>query len=128
MKAKLGSKKVRPWKWMPFTNPARKDGAMFYHWRRVAEEGKDYPFARFNKVSPHHLGIGQGFPHTVMSPLHGLQRQAQAFVSSMVTHSVLVANTCRAGLWAFSAMGSCPSPDLLWFLVAALVPLNVAVL
>ncbi|XP_038616206.1 DNA methyltransferase 1-associated protein 1 isoform X1 [Tachyglossus aculeatus] len=50
VKAKLGSKKVRPWKWMPFTNPARKDGAMFYHWRRVAEEGKDYPFARFNKA------------------------------------------------------------------------------
>lgn len=50
VKAKLGSKKVRPWKWMPFTNPARKDGAMFYHWRRAAEEGKDYPFARFNKV------------------------------------------------------------------------------
>ncbi|KAF6108264.1 DNA methyltransferase 1 associated protein 1 [Phyllostomus discolor] len=34
---------------MPFTNPARKDGAMFFHWRRAAEEGKDYPFARFNK-------------------------------------------------------------------------------
>ncbi|XP_032349982.1 DNA methyltransferase 1-associated protein 1 isoform X2 [Camelus ferus] len=49
VKAKLGSKKVRPWKWMPFTNPARKDGAMFFHWRRAAEEGKDYPFARFNK-------------------------------------------------------------------------------
>ncbi|KAI2516771.1 DMAP1 isoform 4, partial [Pan troglodytes] len=43
VKAKLGSKKVRPWKWMPFTNPARKDGAMFFHWRRAAEEGKDYP-------------------------------------------------------------------------------------
>nr|KAF6377750.1 DNA methyltransferase 1 associated protein 1 [Myotis myotis] len=28
VKAKLGSKKVRPWKWMPFTNPARKDGAI----------------------------------------------------------------------------------------------------
>ncbi|XP_020949075.1 DNA methyltransferase 1-associated protein 1 isoform X1 [Sus scrofa] len=50
VKAKLGSKKVRPWKWMPFTNPARKDGAMFFHWRRAAEEGKDYPFARFNKT------------------------------------------------------------------------------
>jgi len=24
MKAKIGSSKVRPWKWMPFTNPARK--------------------------------------------------------------------------------------------------------
>eukprot|EP00062_Callorhinchus_milii_P014537 gi/632963814/ref/XP_007898093.1/ PREDICTED: DNA methyltransferase 1-associated protein 1 isoform X1 [Callorhinchus milii] len=50
VKAKLGCKKVRPWKWMPFTNPARKDGAIFYHWRRLADEGKDYPFARFNKA------------------------------------------------------------------------------
>ncbi|XP_076440814.1 DNA methyltransferase 1-associated protein 1-like isoform X2 [Babylonia areolata] len=50
MKAKIGSSKVRPWKWMPFTNPARKDGAVFYHWRKVADEGKDYPFARFNKT------------------------------------------------------------------------------
>lgn len=51
MKAKLGMKKVRPWKWMPFTNPARKDGAVFHHWRRVADEGREYPFAKFNKVS-----------------------------------------------------------------------------
>ncbi|XP_046361590.1 DNA methyltransferase 1-associated protein 1-like isoform X1 [Haliotis rufescens] len=49
MKAKIGSSRVRPWKWMPFTNPARKDGAIFYHYRRVADEGRDYPFARFNK-------------------------------------------------------------------------------
>lgn len=51
MKAKLGMKKVRPWKWMPFTNPARKDGAVFHHWRRVADEGREYPFAKFNKVN-----------------------------------------------------------------------------
>uniref|UniRef100_A0A3P9A643 DNA methyltransferase 1-associated protein 1 n=2 Tax=Esox lucius TaxID=8010 RepID=A0A3P9A643_ESOLU len=50
VKAKLGCKRVRPWKWMPFTNPARRDGTVFHHWRRLAEEGKDYPFARFNKV------------------------------------------------------------------------------
>ncbi|CAL1593619.1 unnamed protein product [Knipowitschia caucasica] len=50
VKAKLGCKKVRPWKWMPFTNPARRDGAIFHHWRRAAEEGKDYAFARFNKT------------------------------------------------------------------------------
>lgn len=50
MKARIGSSKVRPWKWMPFTNPARKDGAIFYHWGRIADEGKDYPFARFNKA------------------------------------------------------------------------------
>lgn len=43
-------RKVRPWKWMPFTNPARKDNTVFYHWRRVADEGKEYPFAQFNKV------------------------------------------------------------------------------
>ena len=43
-------RKVRPWKWMPFTNPARKDGLVLNHWRRVTEEGKDYPFARFNKI------------------------------------------------------------------------------
>ena len=50
MKAKLGRRHVRPWKFVPFTNPARTDGAVFYHWRRVADEGKEYPFARFNKV------------------------------------------------------------------------------
>ena len=36
---------------MPFNNPARTDGAVFYHWRRLADEGKEYPFAKFNKVS-----------------------------------------------------------------------------
>ena len=51
MKAKLGRKNARAWKWTPFTNPARTDGAVFYHWRRSADEGKDYPFAKFNKVS-----------------------------------------------------------------------------
>ncbi|ESO12570.1 hypothetical protein HELRODRAFT_62417 [Helobdella robusta] len=49
-KAKIGRSKVRPWKWMPFTNPARKDGAVFYHWRRIADEGLEYPFVRFNKI------------------------------------------------------------------------------
>ncbi|XP_077531940.1 DNA methyltransferase 1 associated protein 1 [Haemaphysalis longicornis] len=51
-KAKLGIRRVRPWRWMPFTNPARKDGVMLSHWRRVADEGKDYPFAKFNKQVP----------------------------------------------------------------------------
>ncbi|CAH1772728.1 unnamed protein product [Owenia fusiformis] len=49
MKAKIGRSRVRPWKWMSFTVPSRKDGAIFHHWRRIADEGKDYPFARFNK-------------------------------------------------------------------------------
>ncbi|CAK8684099.1 unnamed protein product [Clavelina lepadiformis] len=49
-KAKLGGcTVVRPWKWMPFTNPARTDGAIFYHWRREEDEGKDYTFAKFDK-------------------------------------------------------------------------------
>ncbi|XP_066952048.1 DNA methyltransferase 1-associated protein 1 [Macrobrachium rosenbergii] len=49
VKAKLGMKRVRPWKWMQFTNPARKDNAVLYHWRRACDEAKEYPFAVFNK-------------------------------------------------------------------------------
>ena len=49
MKAKLGMRKVRPWKWMSFTNPGRRDGLVLHHWRRAADEGKEYPFGRFNK-------------------------------------------------------------------------------
>eukprot|EP00118_Oscarella_pearsei_P019369 m.205389 g.205389 ORF g.205389 m.205389 type:complete len:478 (+) comp39658_c0_seq57:87-1520(+) len=48
-KAQLGRSKPRPWKWTPFKNPARQDPSVFYHWRRVADEGKPYPFANFNK-------------------------------------------------------------------------------
>lgn len=49
-KAKLGCKKVRPWKWMPFTNSARQDGIVLYHWRLAVEEGKDYPWSKYNKT------------------------------------------------------------------------------
>ncbi|XP_040570054.1 DNA methyltransferase 1-associated protein 1 [Lepeophtheirus salmonis] len=49
LKAKLGLRKVRPWIWMKFVNPARNDGLILRHWRRAADEGKDYPFSRFNK-------------------------------------------------------------------------------
>ena len=49
VKAKLGMKRVRPWKWTPFTNPARSDKAIFHHWRRVADAGIEYPFAQFNR-------------------------------------------------------------------------------
>ncbi|XP_063395424.1 DNA methyltransferase 1-associated protein 1 [Cydia fagiglandana] len=48
-KAKLGMRKVRKWTWAPFTNPARKDNAVFHHWKRASDEAKDYPFAQFNK-------------------------------------------------------------------------------
>ncbi|KAK1340113.1 hypothetical protein QTO34_018677 [Cnephaeus nilssonii] len=61
VKAKLGSKKVRPWKWMPFTNPARKDGAMFFHWRRAAEEGKDYPLP--GSIRSHSVSVQPDISH-----------------------------------------------------------------
>lgn len=51
-KAKLGMRKVRSWKWTPFTNPARSDGAVFHHWRRTTDAGNEYPFAKFNKSVP----------------------------------------------------------------------------
>ncbi|KAF7993525.1 hypothetical protein HCN44_010120 [Aphidius gifuensis] len=51
-KAKLGMRKVRSWKWTPFTNPARSDGAVFHHWRRPTDDGNEYPFAKFNKSVP----------------------------------------------------------------------------
>ena len=47
-KAKFGLKKARPWKWMPFANPGRKDGFKLYHWRRIADADKEYPFSKFN--------------------------------------------------------------------------------
>ena len=40
---------VDKWKWSPFTNPARKDNAVLYHWQKEKEAGETYPFARFNK-------------------------------------------------------------------------------
>lgn len=51
-KARLGMRKVRKWVWAPFSNPARKDDALFYHWRRAGDEQKEYPFAQFNKAVP----------------------------------------------------------------------------
>jgi DNA methyltransferase 1-associated protein 1 len=49
-KARLGMKRVRPWKWMPFNNPGRTDGAQFCHWQRVDESSDKYvyPFAKLN--------------------------------------------------------------------------------
>jgi len=49
-KAKIGRSRVRPWAWMAFTNPARSDGLKLCHWRRKADEGKEYPFAQFGKM------------------------------------------------------------------------------
>jgi len=49
-KAKFGVKRVRPWKWTPFLNPARNDDCKLYHWRRVCDE-RPYAFSKFNKES-----------------------------------------------------------------------------
>ncbi|XP_055380044.1 DNA methyltransferase 1-associated protein 1 [Condylostylus longicornis] len=48
-KARLGMRKVRSWQWTPFTNPARTDGAVFHHWKRISDDTREYPFAKFNK-------------------------------------------------------------------------------
>jgi len=48
-KAKIGRSRVRPWVWMAFSNSARSDGLKLCHWRRKADEGKEYPFAQFGK-------------------------------------------------------------------------------
>lgn len=50
MKVKLGRRYVRLWKWVFFINFVRIDGVVFYYWRRVVDEGKEYLFVRFNKV------------------------------------------------------------------------------
>jgi DNA methyltransferase 1-associated protein 1 len=42
-------KKVRKWKWTPFSNPARSDGVQFCHWQRTTDEPKEYPFAKLNR-------------------------------------------------------------------------------
>ncbi|XP_066996628.2 DNA methyltransferase 1-associated protein 1 isoform X2 [Anabrus simplex] len=49
VKAQLGMRRARSWRWMDFSNTARTDGALFKHWRRAEDEGKEYPFAKFNK-------------------------------------------------------------------------------
>ncbi|CAH8596563.1 unnamed protein product [Dicrocoelium dendriticum] len=51
-KAVIGVGRVRRWQWTPFTNPAREDGLLLYHWRREkpsSEPEQEYPFARYNK-------------------------------------------------------------------------------
>ena len=50
VKANLSLRKVIKWNWVPFTNPARKDGFQLYHWRREADKNKEYPFAKMNVV------------------------------------------------------------------------------
>ncbi|CAH8863485.1 unnamed protein product [Trichobilharzia szidati] len=51
-KAVIGVGKVGPWHWTPFTNSARQDNLVLYHWRRggsESESNSDYYFARYNK-------------------------------------------------------------------------------
>ncbi|CAL8096927.1 unnamed protein product [Calicophoron daubneyi] len=51
-KAVIGVGRVRKWLWTGFTNSARKDGLILYHWRREkpdSDSDEDYYFARYNK-------------------------------------------------------------------------------
>jgi len=52
-KAKIGRNKVRCWKRIPFTNPARSDDLQLFHYRRITDEKKEYPFAKFGKAQNH---------------------------------------------------------------------------
>lgn len=49
-KANFGMQRACQWEWAAFVNPAREDGVAFFHWQRVSDRGKEYQFARFNKV------------------------------------------------------------------------------
>ena len=48
-KEKNNKKRVDPWIWHGFTNPARKDVLMLHHWMKEEEKEEVYPFARFNR-------------------------------------------------------------------------------
>jgi len=47
-KAVLSNKKVKPWEWQAFTSPARSDGLVLHHWRRL-EGHRCNDFSKFNK-------------------------------------------------------------------------------
>jgi len=42
-------RKVDPWLWHDFRNPAREDGLVLHHWMKEKEKDEAYPFARFNR-------------------------------------------------------------------------------
>lgn len=42
-------RKVDPWIWHAFENPARGDQFQLHHWVKVKEQGEPYQFSRFNK-------------------------------------------------------------------------------
>lgn len=42
-------KKVDPWIWNGFNNPAREDVLQLHHWTKEKEKEEAYPFARFNR-------------------------------------------------------------------------------
>lgn len=45
----LSKKKVDPWVWNAFINPARQDRLKLSHWTKEEERDEIYPFARFNR-------------------------------------------------------------------------------
>ena len=42
-------KKVDPWIWAPFNNPAREDSAKMCHWTKLAEKDDIYSFSKLNR-------------------------------------------------------------------------------
>ncbi len=42
-------RRVDPWAWLSFENPARPDQFQLHHWAKIKEQGEPYQFARFNK-------------------------------------------------------------------------------
>ena len=52
MRMKAGLAKVTPWLWAAFSNTARKDGALFYHWVKSTDKEAEYPFAKLNRQMP----------------------------------------------------------------------------
>lgn len=50
-RASFGVRRVRPWQWAPFVNPARMDTLRLNHWQRVGDEQREYPFAKFNRCA-----------------------------------------------------------------------------
>jgi len=48
-KERLSKKRVDPWVWHGFTNPARPDKLTLSHWMKEEEKDEVYPFARFNR-------------------------------------------------------------------------------
>ena len=106
MRAKLGMRRVRPWKWLAFTNPARRDGLVLHHWRRQADEGKDYPFAKFNKSIEVPTYTEAEYQHHLLSA--GWSRSAQGSLLLLPVYQCCVYTYIEFGsrYWISAQFGS----------------------